>query len=239
MANILVTERDVESISVGDPATVSFDALQGLNFPAKITQIAPVATVSQGVVNYQVTAELTSTQPVSPTRSTRSASQYGNRTTSGNSGTPRARPSGRTPGAASARTPSTNPTMQSITLKDGLSATVTIPVQEKDNVLMIPSRAISHQGRTATVQLIKGTTTETQTVQTGITDGTNTEITSGLNEGDQVLIQFKTTTTNMESRWAWWARWRYQNTMISLKGIIKSYPMGKRELRSCRVSTLM
>ena len=65
IANILVTERDVMSLKIGGDATVSFDALSGLNFPAKITQIAPLATVQQGVVNYAVTVELTSTQPIS------------------------------------------------------------------------------------------------------------------------------------------------------------------------------
>ena len=65
IANIMVTEMDVMSISIGKDATVSFDALNGLSFPAKITQIAPIATVQQGVVNYKVTVELTSSTPVS------------------------------------------------------------------------------------------------------------------------------------------------------------------------------
>ena len=67
IANILVTERDVMSIKIGGDATVSFDALSGLSFPAKITQIAPLATIQQGVVNYAVTVELTSTHPFYPT----------------------------------------------------------------------------------------------------------------------------------------------------------------------------
>ena len=62
-------------------------------------------------------------------------------------------------------------------------------IQEKNNVLMVPSRAITRQGQTSTVQKANGTGTEPTTVQTGITDGTNTEIVSGLNEGDQVSIQ--------------------------------------------------
>jgi hypothetical protein len=62
-ANIFVTELDVFSIKIGGDATVSIDALSGLSFPAKITAIAPLATVSQGVVSYEVTVELTSLQP--------------------------------------------------------------------------------------------------------------------------------------------------------------------------------
>jgi hypothetical protein len=198
IANILVTERDVMNVKIGGDAQVAFDALQNLNFPAKITQIAPLATVQQGVVNYKVTVELTSTRPVFST-GTFQTSTGG--TTSGT--TPRTLPSGitpnpsRTPGATPTRTPGATPSgtlpagiaQQTINLKDGLSATVNIVIQEKDSVLMVPSRAISRQGRTTTVQVVKGTSTEAQTIQTGITDGTNTEVTSGLNEGDQVMIQ--------------------------------------------------
>ena len=74
MANILVTEHDVISVKIGDNATVSFNALTGTEFPAKITQIAPLATVQQGVVNYQVTVELTSLTPVFPNRTGQSSS---------------------------------------------------------------------------------------------------------------------------------------------------------------------
>jgi len=61
---------------------------------------------------------------------------------------------------------------------------------------MVPSRAITRQGQTTTVQKVVGTGTEQTPVQTGITDGTNTEIISGLNEGDQVSIQPRSTSTN-------------------------------------------
>lgn len=81
IANILVTERDVMSVKLGGDATVSFDALSGLNFPAKITQIAPLATVQQGVVNYKVTVELTSTRPVLSTGNTQGPSLSASGTT--------------------------------------------------------------------------------------------------------------------------------------------------------------
>jgi hypothetical protein len=82
-------------------------------------------------------------------------------------------------------------------LKDGLSVVVTIPIQSRTDVLILPSRAITRQGQASTVQRINGTVLETVTVQTGLTDGTNTEIISGLSEGDRV--QLKTTTTSTTS----------------------------------------
>jgi multidrug efflux pump subunit AcrA (membrane-fusion protein) len=188
------------SLEVGGEATVSLDALDGYSFPAKITQIAPVATTSQGVVNYKVTIELTSTKPVSAVPGMQS------------SGIPGAPPSGFTPppgftppanftpptgSIPPGDTPSlASSTPKNITLKDGLSATVNILIQKKDNILMVPSRAISHQGGNATVQLVKGSGTEIQKIQTGITDGTNTEIISGLKESDQVLMQIKISSGN-------------------------------------------
>ena len=75
---------------------------------------------------------------------------------------------------------------QNITLKDGLSAVVDIVVQEQTDVLIVPTRAISRQGQNSTVQVMTGATTETRTIKTGISDSSNTAVTEGLNEGEQV-----------------------------------------------------
>jgi RND family efflux transporter MFP subunit len=150
-ANVMVSERDVTSLTVGGQSTVTFDALPGLTYAAKVTRIAPLGTIQLGVVNYQVTVELTSTKPVTGA------------------------------GTTTASTPLIN-------LKDGFSAIVNIPVQEKDNVLIVPSSAISHKGQDYVVQVKTGTATETRVVKIGITDFQNTEIIDGLNQGDQVVI---------------------------------------------------
>jgi RND family efflux transporter MFP subunit len=147
-ANIMVTERDVASLKIGMPASVSFDALIGQSNPAKIIKINPLATVQQGVVNYKVTVELTSAQ--APDSSTLNDLQT--------------------------------------KLKDGFSAVVTIPVQTKENILIVPSQAVSHQGQDYTVQVIKGSATETRVVKVGITDYQNIEIIEGLNQGDKVVL---------------------------------------------------
>jgi multidrug resistance efflux pump len=172
-ANIMVSERDIPNVKMGGDATVSFDAFPGLNFPAKITQIAPLATVTQGVVNYQVTVELTLTNPSLPAVAT------------GSGAAPVAAASSQSAGGATAFAAFAG---QGIPLKDGLSATVNIMVAESDNILLVPNRAISRQGRNTVVQLVTPTGTEARTVQTGISDSTNTEIVSGLNQGDQVSL---------------------------------------------------
>jgi hypothetical protein len=175
-----------------------------LNFPAKITQIAPLATVTQGVVNYQVTVELTSTRPTPalavgtvtggarPT--TAGSGQYAGRSAVGAGGSPAANAGGSAAaGARPAGTAATGSAFaafagQGIPLKDGLSATVNIPIQEKDGILLVPNRAISHQGKNSVVQVINGTTTVATVVQTGISDSTNTEIISGVTEGEQISL---------------------------------------------------
>jgi HlyD family secretion protein len=209
VANILVTERDVMSLNLQGDATVAFDALSGLNFPAKITKIAPLATISQGVVNYNVTVELTSTTPIF-NRPSVSTSKPAQSTGAGSASSSTPSPSSMTtqPGTI----PSTNPPSGSAlngtsgapsssrisTLKDGLSATVTIVIQKKDNVLIVPSRAITRQNGNSTVQVVKGTTTETRTIQTGLSDSSNTEITSGLTEGEQVLVKTGTASSSSQ-----------------------------------------
>jgi HlyD family secretion protein len=212
-ANIMVTEQDIFSVKIGGEATVSLDALSGLSFPAKITKIAPTATVSQGVVNYKVTVELTSTKPTLagfsgagqnfpqitkggslptnlpsnlPTNLPRGTSVPTNIPSFSPGATPSG--SGEVFQGAFGGNPPTGSLMQNLTLKEGLSATVDIIVQKKENVLVVPSRAITRQGKDFTVQLTTGETTETRVVKTGMEDSTNTEITEGLNEGDKVMI---------------------------------------------------
>jgi multidrug efflux pump subunit AcrA (membrane-fusion protein) len=178
VANIMVTEHDVISVKIGDNASVALNALTGYGFPAKITQIAPLATVQQGVVNYQVAVELNSTTPQGgPTQRT---------------STPTATPAS----GAAQRPPASPTTTPGISLKDGLSVVVTIPIQAKNDILLVPTRAISRVGQNSTVQKISGTTVDTVIVQTGLSDSTNTEIVSGLNEGDQVVLRTSTTATN-------------------------------------------
>jgi multidrug efflux pump subunit AcrA (membrane-fusion protein) len=194
-ANILITENDIFSVKLGGDATVSLDALSGLTFPAQITKVSPTATISSGVVNYAVTVSLTSTQPLtsnpgltgvpSAPFQTGTAPSTAKSFASPPAGTPPALSS-----AAGLKTPTNSSVSQAITLKQGLSATVEIISQQANNVLIIPSKAITSQGQNGTVQVVNGSTTETRIVKTGITDGTNTEITQGLNQGD--VISYKT-----------------------------------------------
>ncbi len=76
----------------------------------------------------------------------------------------------------------------------GMTANLAIEISRHDNVLLAPIRAIKTQGtqKVATV-LYKGQQISTP-VTTGLANDTMVEVTSGLNEGDQVVVSGTTTT---------------------------------------------
>ena len=70
----------------------------------------------------------------------------------------------------------------------GTSADASIVVKQIEDVLTVPSRALQTDGDTAYVmKVVDGKSVKT-TVETGTTYGMTTEVTSGLNDGDEVEI---------------------------------------------------
>lgn len=67
-------------------------------------------------------------------------------------------------------------------------------MEEKNDVLLVPYAAITSQGRQSyVVVVLPSGTTEQRAIQTGITDYQFTEVTGGLDEGEQVLVPQGTT----------------------------------------------
>ena len=90
-------------------------------------------------------------------------------------------------------------------LKPGLTANVTIFTMEKDNMLAVPAKALRFMPNEALLQkdqkiedveaptkvwTLEGNTFKAHAVQTGTTNGILTEITSGISEGTEVLVDF-------------------------------------------------
>ena len=77
-------------------------------------------------------------------------------------------------------------------LKIGMSAIADIILEERSNALLVPNRAITqdNQGNPA-VKVLVNEEIEERPVVTGISDGFDTEIVSGLNEGDVAVIETK------------------------------------------------
>jgi RND family efflux transporter MFP subunit len=80
-------------------------------------------------------------------------------------------------------------------IKPGMTANLAVVVDRRENVLLLPTRAVRSQGTQKIVTVAyKGQNIQVP-VQTGLSNDTSIEITSGLQEGDQVLLNQTTTTS--------------------------------------------
>ena len=79
-----------------------------------------------------------------------------------------------------------------VLLRAGYSANADVVIREKQNILLIPERLVTFEedGKQTFVE-IPGKTPDAEPqkigIQTGLTDGLNIEVTSGLKEGDRVV----------------------------------------------------
>jgi macrolide-specific efflux system membrane fusion protein len=168
--DIMVNEMDISQVEKGGEATLQADAISGISFPAKVTYIAPTATIQSGVVNYGVTVEVESLEAVA--QGSNSTSQA-------------------------------LATSQASQLREGLTVTVGIIVDQRFNVLVVPNGAITTQGGHSYVQVLSPDgTIEMRAIKTGITDYVNTEVTDGLSEGEKVIVpQGTDTSSTTTSQW--------------------------------------
>ncbi len=166
VAQITLNEIDAAKVSTGDQATLTFDAINGLSLAGQVVEIDPVGTVSQGVVSYNV--QISFSQP--------------------------------------ANTSSTN------LVKPGMSVTTNIVTQADQNVIAVPNAAVVTSGGSSYVLepstplsatdlaasasggIVIASTKEVP-VTVGLTNDTMTEITSGVNVGDQIIVQTIKSTT--------------------------------------------
>ncbi|MFA5995304.1 MAG: biotin/lipoyl-binding protein [Patescibacteria group bacterium] len=81
-------------------------------------------------------------------------------------------------------------------IMNGMTVTANIIIQNKMDILILPTTAIKTKNQASYVQLPDASQV---TISIGISDDDNTEITSGLKEGDIVVLKTKTSTTNTNS----------------------------------------
>jgi len=185
-----VGEQGALSLQVGGTATVSINALSGVTLPGTITAVAPTATIQSGVVNYQVTVEVTSFVPISGGLGSGQRSFYGGGTTSGNQGGTFQGGGRQFAGGTATPTPS-----QPVKVMQGLSVTVNLVTAQATNVLMVPNRAVVRQKGKTYVNVLKNGTTAQVAVTTGISNTQFTQVITGLNEGDTVVLSAATAAT--------------------------------------------
>jgi multidrug efflux pump subunit AcrA (membrane-fusion protein) len=144
------SETDAAKIALGQPATVTFNALPNQELQGKVSTIDIDSIVVSNVVTYNVTVSILNA-PAS--------------------------------------------------VKPGMTANVAVTTARVDDVLNLPSSAISGTGTTATVQLQQagGKTTVARTVTLGLRGDTAVQIVSGLSVGNTIVISragAATTATN-------------------------------------------
>ncbi len=167
-AEVMVSEMDILQMKLGGEATVQVDAMQGLSLPAEVTHISPTATIQAGVVNYTVKVEIQSEEM-------KKEFQQGQE---------------RPQGQVSAAIP------EDFQLREGLTVTVSIVVDARYDVLLIPNAAITKQGIESSVQVVSPDgITEERAIKTGISDWQFTEVTDGLSEGENVVVPEGTAVT--------------------------------------------
>ncbi len=213
-ADILVGEMDILNIKLGGDSTVQIDAMQALTIPAKVTHISPTATIQQGVVNYGVKVELESLEAVlqEQQRSRQEESQEAAlgelperlRQAIEKGRITQEEAEERMKQMQQAREGRQGQALMTIPegfqLREGLSVTISIIIDERNNVLLIPSRVIIQQGRNTLVQVLEGGVINERSIKTGISDWQNTEVIDGLSEGEQVVIPQGAATTTTPAR---------------------------------------
>jgi macrolide-specific efflux system membrane fusion protein len=137
-ASVQINEVDASKVQVGQKATMTFDAIDGLSLTGKVAKIDTVGTVTQGVVSYAATINFDSIDS-------------------------RVRPQ--------------------------MSVSTIITTQVKQDVLSVPNTAVKTSSTGSYVQVLQNGVPVQQDVQTGSVNDMDTEITSGLNEGDGVITQ--------------------------------------------------
>lgn len=80
-------------------------------------------------------------------------------------------------------------------IKPGMTAVLNIESDRRDNVLVVPLKAVHTQGNQKVVNVQVNGKTVQKVVTTGLSSDTAVEIVSGLQEGDVVLLTQSTTTT--------------------------------------------
>jgi multidrug efflux pump subunit AcrA (membrane-fusion protein) len=70
----------------------------------------------------------------------------------------------------------------------GMGANLKILTDEKKGVLLVPNRALKNAGTRKAVHILAPGEPRDVIVEVGLTDGNETEILSGLTEGDQVSV---------------------------------------------------
>jgi len=205
-ASIMVSEQNILKIKQGGQATVQVEVLSGVSIPATVSFVAPIATISSSVVNYEVKVELTLDSSMSSNQMpTGDFPGFDN-------------PSGELPSLGDDNTlPDRGDLTQEqidqmqqlqqanldaladVQLVEGMTVTVSIITSQAVDVLIVLTQAITSEGGQNTVQVMVDGVAETRVVEIGISNTQYTQIISGLEEGEEVLVDLTSSSSAASS----------------------------------------
>lgn len=143
LVDVQITEIDINRVKVGQDVTLSFDAILDKEYTGKVTEVGRVGTALAGVVNFNVTIELSDADE---------------------------------------------------SVLPGMTAAVNIIVEQLDDVLLVPNRAVRLRDGQRIVYVLRNGVLETIEVELGSTSETYSELLSTeLKAGDQVVLNPPTT----------------------------------------------
>ncbi len=138
LLDLQVSEVDINSVFVGQNATLTFDAILGKQYAGKIVEVGQSGDTVQGVVSFTVTVELTDADEL---------------------------------------------------VKPGMTAAVTVVVEEVNDVVLIPNRAVRLvDGDRVVYKLVVGQPVEVK-IKLGSSSDTSSVLVGGdLKEGDLIIL---------------------------------------------------
>ena len=136
-AQVTVNEVDISSIELGQPATLTFDALPDKTLTGTVVNYDTLGTTTSGVTTYTVEIEFDHLDE---------------------------------------------------SIRPGMSVSADIITEQKNDVLIVPSGAVQYQGEEATVSVLRNGNPTSVSVTVGISNDINTEIISGLEAGDEIVV---------------------------------------------------
>lgn len=209
--NAVVDEADINNVRPGQTVQVSLQSAPNVPLTGAVKSVAYLGKTQSGVVNYSIKISLNTAGRAVPAATApageAAASRPGVLPSPGEprvlggmlSGTPRAGQgvaSGtgvRGPASLDAASPEAQAAaiarLNTSPFRDGMTALLSIVVNQASNVVTVPVRTVSNIGGKRMVKVVQADgTLEQRTVTTGLANGTNVEVTSGLAEGEMVQL---------------------------------------------------
>lgn len=143
LIDVQVSEVDINRIQVGQTVTLTFDAIQDKTYNGQVTEVDLVGNITQGVVDFNVTVELTDADEA---------------------------------------------------VKTGMTAAVNIVVEQLENVLLVPNRAVRASEGQRVVYVLRNGATEAVTITLGASSESYSQVLDGdLQVGDAIVLNPPTT----------------------------------------------